>query len=94
MEFVAQRTSSDLHTITSDARGFRRVRKGVQRIYFIAFGEHFEGFELNKKFQKSGELGLHKTLCQSFSDDDDEFYDDDVLQERCERASRGSLEAL
>ena len=27
-----------------DARGFRRVQKGVQRAYFIEFGEDFEGF--------------------------------------------------
>ena len=44
MEFVAQRTFSDLHAITSDARGLGRVRKGVQRIYFNEFGEVFEGF--------------------------------------------------
>ena len=42
----------------------------------------------------SGELLQHKATSQRFSDDDKDFYDDDVLQERCERASRGSLEAL
>ena len=51
-------------------------------------------FDLTRSFKKSCELELHKALCQSFSDDDDAFYDDDVLQERCERASGGSLEAL
>ena len=49
---------------------------------------------LNKKLQRSGELGLNKALCQSFSDDDDDFCDEDMLQEGCERAFRGSLEAL
>ena len=34
-----------------------------------------------------------KATCQSFSDDADAFYDD-VLRERCKRASAGSLEAL
>ena len=77
-----------------DARGFRRVRRGVQWVYFIEFGEDFEGFGLNKKFQKCGDLLQHKATSQRFRDDDNNFYDDDVLQERCERASRGSLEAL
>ena len=77
-----------------DARGFRRVRKGVQWVYFIEFGEDFEGFQVNKKFQICGEIGQLKATSQRFSDDDDDFYDDDVLQERSERASRGSLEAL
>ena len=27
-----------------DARDFRGVRKGFQKIYFIEFGEDFEGF--------------------------------------------------
>ena len=76
------------------ARGFKRVRKGVQWVYFIEFGEYFEGFEVDKKFQICGELLQHKATSQRFSDDDDNFYDDDVLQERCERAARGSLEAL
>ena len=77
-----------------DARGFRRVRKAVQWVYFIEFGEDCEGFSVNKKFQICGELLQHKATSQRFSDDDDDFYDDDVLQERCERASRGFLEAL
>ena len=44
MEFVAQRTFSDLYAITSDARGLGRVQKGFQRIYFNEFDEYFEGF--------------------------------------------------
>ena len=38
-------------------------------------------------------LDYTKALCQSFSNDDDDFYDDDVLRERCQRASAGSFEA-
>ena len=44
MEFVAQRAFSDLHAITSDARGLKKLRKGVHRVYFIEFGEDFKGF--------------------------------------------------
>ena len=49
---------------------------------------------MNKKFQMCGELLQHKATSQRFSDNDDDFYGDNVLQERCELASRGSLEAL
>ena len=57
----------------SDARGCSRRQKDAQSPDFIEYGEDFEGFWLNKKLQKSGELGLHKAPCQSFSDDNDDF---------------------
>ena len=67
----------------SDTRGCSRVQKSVQWVYFIEFGEDFEGFEVNKKFRRCGELLQHKATSQRFSDSDDDFCDDDVLQERC-----------
>ena len=50
---------------------------------------------MKNRFQELGELLQHKATSQGFShDDDDDLYDDDVLRERCQPASRGAPQAL
>ena len=49
---------------------------------------------MNNRFQICGDLLQHKATSHCFSDDKDDFCDDDMLQERSEGASRGFLEAL
>ena len=76
------------------ARGCRRVGNGAQWVYFNESAEDFEVLRLKNKFQEYGELEQLRATCQSFNDDNDAFYDNDVFRERCQQASAGSPEAL
>ena len=69
-------------------------QKALRALIPMSLLRILKDFNSKKKFQDYGELAEHKARCQCFSEDDDDLYDNDVIQKHCQQASAGSLEAL